>query len=114
MPERSVDTIMHWLTTTVQSKMQISPQQFVEAAQYLVILVGDEHIKLYDLEQKVAQMKLEMLPSAKSVAEVKLRIEATDTYKEMRKQQARIKQIDEMIRVAKLLGRMKNDEINHQ
>jgi len=102
---------MDWLTKTVESKQPISPAQFVEAASYLVILIGDEHSKLYNLEQKVSQMKLDLLPSAKSVAEVKIRIEATDTYKEMREQAAKIKQIDEMIRVAKLLGRMKGDEL---
>ena len=102
---------MTWLTKTVESKQQISPAQFVEASQYLVILMGDEHTKLYDLEQKVAQMKLDMLPDCKSVAEVKLRIESTDTYKQMRTQQAFIKRIEEMIRIAKLMGRMKGDEM---
>ena len=107
---RSIDTIMKWLTETVTSKMPISPQQFVEAAEYLVILIGDEHAKLYILEQEVAQMKLNTLPSSKSVAEAKIRIEATDKYRDMRQQQAKIKQIEETIRIAKIQARLKMDE----
>lgn len=108
--ERSIQTIMSWLTNTVQEKKPISPQQFVEASAYLVILMGEEHAKLYDMEQKVAQIKLKYIELDKSVAEAKVRVETTEEYKEMKKQQAFIEQISEMVRLAKLLGRMKQDE----
>lgn len=107
---RSVDTIMTWLTNTVQEKIPISPQQFVEAAEYLVILIGDEHAKLYDLEQKVAQMKLDLLSTHDKVNKVNIIVEASDVYKEMKIQRARIEQIEETIRIAKLQARMKMDE----
>lgn len=109
--ERSIETIMNWLTTTVQEKKEIPPQQFVEAAQYLVILMGDEHRKLYELEQKVAKMKVELLTQHDKVNKVNLLVHATDEYKEMKMQQAKIKNIEEMIRVAKLMGKMKQSEM---
>lgn len=108
---RSIETIMTWLTQTVQEKKPISPQQFVEAASYLVILMGEEHTKLYDMEQKVSKMKVDLLEKYDKVNKVNLIINASDEYKEMRKQHAFIGQITEMVRLAKLLGRMKSDEI---
>lgn len=85
---RSIESIMTWLTNQVETKQVISPQQYVEAAAYLNILIGDEHDKLISLESDVAKMKQELLPVSKSVAEVKLKVEASETYKNMRKQQA--------------------------
>lgn len=114
MPERSIDSIMTWLTTTVRAKKQISPHQFVEAAQYMVILIGDEHDKLYKLEQEVAIMKRDLLSQHEKVNKVNIIVEASDLYREMKKQKSFIDQINEAIRVAKLMGRMKNDEINTQ
>lgn len=108
---RSIESIMQWMTSTVQNKETISPQRFVDAASYLTILIGDEHTKLYDLEQEVAKQKLELLQTSKSVAEAKVRVEALDVYKSMRKQQAYIVQITEIIRVAKLQARMAMDEM---
>lgn len=101
---------MSWLTTTVQEKKPISPQQFVEASAYLVILIGEEHSKLYDLEQKVSKMKVDLLEKHDKVNKVNLIMDASDEYKEAKKQKAFIGQIEEMVRLAKLLGRMKNDE----
>lgn len=105
---------MTWLTNQVQNKLPVSPQQYVESAAYLNILIGDEHDKLITLESDVAKMKQELLPNSKSVAEVKLKVEASDKYKEMRKQQAYIKQIEETIRISKLYARMKNEEMFNQ
>lgn len=98
------------MTTTVQEKKQISPEQFVEAASYLVILMGDEHNKLFDLEQVVANMKNNLLRDHDKVNKVTLIVQTSEEYKQMKKQQAFIKQIEETIRLAKLLGRMKMEE----
>lgn len=102
---------MAWMTDTVRSKRPIPPQQFVEAAQYMVILIGDEHSKLYELEQKVAEMKRDLLDKHEKVNKVNILVEASDIYKEMKNQKALISQITEAIRIAKLMGRMKMDEL---
>lgn len=99
------------MTDTVRSKKQIPPQQFVEAAQYMVILIGDEHEKLFNLEQQVAQMKRDLLEKHEKVNKVNILVQASDTYKEMRKQKALISQIEEAIRIAKLMGRMRDTEL---
>jgi len=108
---RSIETIMGWLTKTVASKQQISPSQFVEASAYLVILMGDEHTKLYDMEQKVAQMKAKLLETEEKVNKVNLLVNASDEYKEMMKQRAYINRILEFVRIAKIMGKLKDSEI---
>ena len=105
---------MTWLTNQVETKQVISPQQYVEAAAYLNILIGDEHDKLISLESDVAKMKQGLLPNSKSVAEIKLKVEASGTYKNMRKQQAYVKRIEETIKISKLYARMKNEEMYNQ
>lgn len=105
---------MTWLTNQVQNKLPVSPQQYVESAAYLNILIGEEHDKLIDLENQVAKIRQELLPNCKSVAEVKVHVEAEEVYAQMRKQQAYIKQIEETIRISKLYARMKNEEMYNQ
>lgn len=110
MSERTVDTIIESLSEGVSSGNSISPDLYVKAAEFLTILVGNETDKLYILEQQVAQAKLKALEESKSVSEAKLKVEATDLYREARIQKAKIDQVYEFIRIAKLTARLKNDE----
>lgn len=110
---RSIESIMTWLTEQVQSKQIISPQQYVEAAAYLNILKGEEDSKLIQLKSDVAKMRQDLLPRSKSVAEVKLIIEASDKYREMKLQEAYLERIEETIKISKLYARLKNDEVKH-
>lgn len=111
--KRTIDSILLGMKEWVEDKQQVSPQQWVTAAEYLNVLIGDEHNKLYHNQQSVSRMKLALLPTCKSVAEVKLRIEATDEYRDMKLQEAKIGQINEFIRIAKLQARLKSEEIKN-
>lgn len=108
---RTTDNILEYFNTAVKERLILSPQDWVEAAEYLNILIGEEHDKLFGLEQEVAQKKIEALKTSKSVAEAKLIVEGTDTYRAMRTQKGKIEQIQEFIRIAKLQARLKSDEI---
>jgi tRNA G10 N-methylase Trm11 len=105
-----LDTLKGW----VEGKHPIDAHKWVDAAQKLNVLIGDEHDKLFDLQQKVAQMKVNYLTEGNTSAAAKSKVEATDLYREMRKQGARIEQIEEMIRIAKLQARLKDNEYRHQ
>lgn len=107
------DKIIAWLQSRVKEKLPIPPTVFIDAAQKLNILLGDEEAKYADLFQKVAQLKVDMLSNAQnsSVASVKLKVEATVEYREMTLQKAKIARIQEHIRLAKIQSRMANDEI---
>lgn len=111
--EKSIDTILAWFKEAIQAKMPITPTQFIEASEYLNILIGNENDKLAELEQKVALARLQFMEAEenKSVAEAKVRIEATDIYKEMKKQKNKIAQIIEFIRLGKLHARIYSDEL---
>lgn len=114
MEEINVKNILDWLTDMVKSKQMLDAHTWVSTAQKLNILIGDEHDKLFELERQVAQAKIVYLNDNKSVSESKLRIETTILYTEMQKQRSIIKQVEEMIRIAKLQARLKDSEYRQQ
>ena len=108
----TIDTILDWLHTQVEEKLPIDAHTWLDACQKITVLLGEEHDKLFDLQQKVAQAKVDVLDKLDmSNAEAKTRIEATDIYKESRRQEARIKRIEEMVRIAKIQSRAKDFEM---
>lgn len=110
-PERTTETILKWFADTVQAKKPIPPSSWVEAGEFLNVLIGEENNKLAEMEQKVAQEKIKLMKDSKSVAEAKMKVEATDIYKEARQQRSKIAQIIEFIRLAKLHARIYSDEL---
>lgn len=109
----TIDTILNWLENKVKWKESIHPSVWINAASKLNILISEEKERLYDLEQRVAQLKVSQIENGKSVAESKVRVEATNEHKEMKKQQARIERINEAIRLAKYQSRLELEEIKN-
>ena len=108
----TVDTILDWLKSQVESKNPVSPHLYIEAAQKLVVLVGDEQDKLFDLQHLIAELKSNLIVEAKtSVAESKVRIEAQKVYTDMLKQKSKVERVFEMIKIAKIRARMQEEEI---
>lgn len=108
---RTVDSIMNWMSTEVEEKRIINPHLFVEAAKCMNALIGEEHEKLWDLKQQVAQARIEARQIVKTMAEANAIVESTDMYRLMKLQEAKIDQVNEMIRLAKLQARLSNDEM---
>lgn len=86
----------------------IAPEEWLLGAQMLTVLITEETNKLYELQSVVAKLKLSFIEEKKSVAEAKLRVEATDEYVQMKKQEAFIEQVWEIIRVAKKQAEISN------
>jgi hypothetical protein len=109
----TTDGILEWFKEKIEMKIPIRPDIWVDAAQKLNVLLSDEHDKLYDLEQIVAKMRMDFIDDGEkiNVSFAKIKVEATDEYREMRKQKAKIDRIVEQIRIAKIRARMKNDEM---
>lgn len=107
----TTDIILNWLKKNVESKIPIDPHQWIEVCQKLNILIGDENSKLYDLQQGVSKLKIERIEKGDTVSKAQIYVEATDEYKEMKKQHARVEQIQEAIRISKIQARLANDEI---
>lgn len=110
MDKVTIDTILDQLREWVETKTPISPSLWVDAAAKLNALKQDETELLHQMQQGVAQKKLDFLKESKSVAEVKLKIEAEDDYKFMKDQEDKIKMIEEQIRIAKLQARMTDEQ----
>lgn len=106
------NSIIEWFKNQAQEKLPIDPMRYIEAAEKLNVLKSDETDTLIDLQQAVAVMKIEILDNDKvSSTEAKTRVEATGTYVQMRRQEMKVKQIEEFIRLAKLHGRLKSEEL---
>lgn len=109
----STDLILEWLKKAVQERRPIDPHTWVEASLKMNVLISDEHAKLYDLQQEVAKLKMLRIESGDSVARAKVYVETTEEYKNMKKQEAKIEQIQENIRISKLQARLSQDEIKN-
>lgn len=115
----TTDKIIDYLQTKVENKEPIHASVWLDAAQKLNILIGDEHDKLYDLQQKVANLKVKFYEDVKegekpNVSKAKMYVEASEEYKELHKQKAKIGSIEEFIRIAKIQARLKDTEYGNQ
>src|SRR3990167_9124677 len=107
----TVDTILDWLQTQVEEKRPVDAHTWLDALQKITVLLGEEHDILFDLQQKVAQAKVDVLDKLKmSNTEAKTRTEATDLFKDMQRQKAKIGRIEEMVRIGKIQARQKDFE----
>ena len=104
------DTIIKELEEMIDKKIPVGASYYLDSAQKLVVLMGDETDKLYALQKKVAQVKSKLILEGSSVAKATAIMEAGDDYEEMKKQKAKVERISEFIRIAKLQSRMKDSE----
>lgn len=110
MIKRTADTVIADLKKIVAERKPLDRDRWLEAAFYLSLLREDEAYKLNEKNQKVAELKLAILKlqEKKNVAAAEIEVEASETYREMKDQEAKIYTIDELIRVAK-----KNSDTNY-
>lgn len=99
----------------IDEKKNIPASLFLETANKLNILRGDLDDRFYTLEHNLAVEKASMfsdpeMTSAKAESMIKARPE----YMEMRKLSAKIKQLEEFVRVAKKMATLKDTEFNQQ
>lgn len=109
-----VDEVINWFKKQVKEGQILSPEIWVRGAQTLNVLATGETDTLFDLQQMVAEYKVGRIGVGDSVSQAKVFVEATDIYKDMCKQKAKIDNITEMIRLAKIQARLANDSINNQ
>lgn len=74
----------------------------------LVVLLTEENHKLYELQSIVAKLRLKEVEKHDNVSRAKLVVEATDEYRDMKKQEAFIEMIWEFIRVSKKQAEVSN------
>lgn len=106
----TVDEIISEMEDFVEKKIPVGPNYYVEQAQKLVVLMGDETDILHELQKGVAVKRVDFIDEGRSAAEARMRVEATEQYKQMQNQRAKCERIVEIIRIAKIQSRMKSDE----
>lgn len=109
----TLDKIMDTLEEYVREKHPISPAVWIDGAMKLNVLLSDEHDILYEMQQTVAKLKCDYLEKGYTVAASEVKIEATDTYKDMMRQKAKIGRVEELIRIAKLQSKLKYQEMEN-
>lgn len=108
---RTCDSILAWLKQQEENRIPISPHLWMEAAVALNVLISDENDKLIDLEAELARLKSHEIIGGRTGVQAKSIVEGLPDYKAARKQRAKIEQIKEAIRLAKLNARIKSDEM---
>ena len=104
---RILDSMKEW----VENKVPIPPSKWIEAAGKLNVFMGDESEIYYTLESELANRRKELLErSDMSVAKAKAIVEASPEYKAYRIQGAKIKQIEEFIRISKKMATITDGE----
>ena len=101
--------IIEYLQKAVEEKKQLGKDVWLDAALKLTVLSLDESDILIDMEKILGQKKVEMWEvqtGKKNIAEINMKIEATDIYAQVKKQKIFLGVIEEMIRVAKLSARL--------
>jgi hypothetical protein len=83
---------------------------WLECAQSLEAFTSQETDILLDYGQKIAQLKVTIMDSGKSAAYAKIVMEASEEYKLYYRQKAKLDRIQETIRIAKHMARIKNEE----
>ena len=106
----TIDTIIEDLKDKTEQNIPISPVIWLNAAQKLNVLLGNENDRLAELFQATRKIMIANIEEGKSVSEAKARMEVGDFYKEYNKQKAKIEQVQEFIRLAKAQSRIRNEE----
>ena len=106
----NADEVIQQIEDVLDKKLPMSPSYWVEQAEQLNILSSDETDRLTVLAKKAAYKQLEWVEMGKSMAESELRVKTTDEYQELQNQKAKVERIKEIIRLAKVHARMKNEE----
>lgn len=110
----SVGNILAWFKEITEQRKIVDAHTLVNIAFKLNALISDETDKLFDLQQVVATKRFNYINMGETVARAKARVEASDEYKAYCKQRAMVDRVEENIRLAKLMSRIKDNEMRNQ
>lgn len=106
----TTDTILAWLTEQVESKRPISPELWLDACMKLNLLRSDDNDQLIELEHNLAIMRADYIREGGTSSAAKIILEAEDEFREAEKLKAKLKVIEEAIRLGKKYAWIKNEE----
>lgn len=107
---QNADDIIAVLEMWAREKQVIDSNQLLDAATKLTLLLGDEANELFTLERQIAEAKVKFLEQGKSVAYANLQVAASEHQLQAKLQAAKIKRIEELVRLAKIRARLADSE----
>ena len=99
--KHTADDIIATLTEMIVAGDKFDRDRWLDMALALALLRIGEAEKLNRMNQEIADKKLKLMESGKSVAYAEIAMEATPEYTEMKNQKDKIVSMDELVRVAK-------------
>jgi hypothetical protein len=97
----TLDSIVEELKERVLKGEPIAPSQYLDAAVNLNLLSLDLDDELVTAEMQVNQLRNKEIESGKTAAAAKIRVEATEEYKNLLTLTAKRERITELVRLAK-------------
>ena len=115
MQTQTIDTILTFLERAAAEEITIAPSKWVDGGLALASLLGSLHNRLCEQEQVVARLRLSCLESdgKRNVSGAKVKVEASDEYLALRKMEMQVKQVESLIQLAKLRGRLADSELRN-
>lgn len=100
---QTADGVLAEIKEKVEKGKVVGKDEWIETAFLLNTLILDEQEKLFSLQRKVAEMKYSLLQAQekKNVSAAELEIQTKDEFWEMARQDAKVENILEFIRIAK-------------
>jgi len=101
MEKVTVDTILEWFQQSIEQKLPISQEQWLDSAAKLVILAEDIDDQLSEMEGRMAERERIAIEEGDTAAKAKILKTGSIDYKQYLTLKAKRKRIDEHIRIAK-------------
>lgn len=99
----------------VENKQSISPHMWLDASAKLNVLRGGLDDEYYTLEHNLAIDRANLMTKPEMTSsKAEIFMKSRPEYLIMRKLGARIKQVEEFIRIAKKMASLKEEEFIHQ
>lgn len=105
----TLSSIMESLQTMAEQKGVIDPGTYLLAAEKINALLQNEESELYIMEQRVAQMRVDLLNEGKTATHAKLVVEASDEYRITRDKKSLITRALQTVMLAKTHARLSSD-----
>ncbi len=107
-----MDEILNRIDSWARDGNPIAPGMWIDEAMRLMSFYGQESDRLFLLERIVATEKWKRIEAGESDAKAESYKRTLPEYVEMKRQEARVKRIDEYVRLAKKRATLAGEEFN--
>lgn len=109
----TIETILTAFEKWVMERSEISPDLWMQGALKLNVLIGNEYDKAAELEQKCAIIEAAQIEQGSTSARAKNAVKIEQVWLDLQKQKARIKMVEEFIKLAKKHAQIINDQMRN-